>query len=454
MNFSRLAITKIPLDRATQLEIISEMHSSFLEFRHKEYKSLMQACSMGEDDIAARPEFYSALSSMLCNQLILAPEMAAGLLLPCYIGEDMIDCDHPDLKKPGERLRLFSDTFRNGGTVQDLPALIPEFPENASLTSSSGNKIVSFIQKFIAPFWVVPGETATVIALFTELSSLSEPSLGRVLPNWLKSGITFDNFSENTLSMCLDFVHKSSKYKWIETICRLGCKTWSENQKYQALWVESLAKRGMYEEALQLSKERLKEEPCDVAAAFVAGDIHLKHHRVDQALKAYAWAYKYCLEKNDALVSLSRAYNAAYLPEQADLCLKELAQLDPVRASNEKLPVELLIKCTNKKTSAFVNDQPVGNCPLHLRNMLSGSTRIRWIPDGEEPFETVVELLPGHNQKYKYNTSSGEIHEEISRDGMITLFENGESIELPTLIKEYLVTSFSDMPVPGIDEFF
>ncbi|MCK5685109.1 tetratricopeptide repeat protein, partial [bacterium] len=404
-------------------------------------------------------------------------------------GEDMVDSDHPDLKQPGQRLKLLSDFFCNGGKIENLPAVISDCPEKISqVLASVDKKLVSLIKNFITPFWTITGEDAYIVALFTELSYLSETSLTKILPNWLQPGFTLDKLSEEALSVCLDFANKNNKYDWIEVICEIGSEIWPKNQRFPALWAETLAEQGKYElslelidefekkglyspwlrhwrtwnfmmngndsAALNLARDRLNEEPRDIAAAFVAGDIHLKHHRVDQAIKAYTWAFKYGVGNGDALISLSRAFNAAYLPDQAELCLENLEKISPGIASKVKLPAELLIKCTVSGTKAFINDQPVGECPFHIRNLSSGSVQIRWEPTGEKYFETVVELLPGHNQKYKYDPSSGDIHEELSRDGMITLFSDGEMIELPTLMKEYMVNNLSDLPTPQLDEFF
>ncbi|MCK5682795.1 hypothetical protein KAJ27_01680, partial [bacterium] len=73
MNYSRLVAGKIPLDRSSQTKILWEMRWAFLEFRHKDYQNLLRACSMGEEEIASRSEFYTELSRMLFNYLILVP---------------------------------------------------------------------------------------------------------------------------------------------------------------------------------------------------------------------------------------------------------------------------------------------------------------------------------------------------------------------------------------------
>ncbi|MBI3037990.1 hypothetical protein HYY75_02910 [bacterium] len=155
------------------------------------------------------------------------------------------------------------------------------------------------------------------------------------------------------------------------------------------------------------------------------------------------------------LFTLAKAFHYGYLPNQADLCMKKLREHQAFSRNSEKwvLPVEVFIKCDSEKTKVMFDEKEIGICPVRIAGVFPGIHTIEWILQEGQTKALKLPLKEGTTHKIRYHPSEDRTSEEVSRDGLVTVYSpNQEPITLPELVKNYLVDDLFNLPKPSVSE--
>ncbi|HOD39522.1 MAG: hypothetical protein BWY32_03208 [bacterium ADurb.Bin243] len=493
MNAERIKENKIPLDKNTWHEILSEMRSAFFNNRFDDYFSFLSGCYMSEKEISERNDFYLSLAAMISRHLRMTPQIIGAYPYLNYLSEDMAAAGGEDLVKAASVLSSACERaskrleekdakkpaalFAKPGAIEDAGAFIEKY--RASVESL-------FIEE-LDKKWFLEGDIDSTLALICELFHLERAEAEAVTSLWFNNKADFNQIVNWFLDDFCFLLRSAEENEWIKIFCRLALAYGYESANFYSYQAEAGFKLRDYpavielvsalekkykitpflehlkcfslwqvsktRECMSIIRRRLENDPRDILAALLAGDVLLSLSMFEPALKSYAYAYHIEPTAADILYSLARGFHACYFAAQTDLCAKKAMAADPASAGYFKFGVELYIKCDEPGAKALLDGKNAGDCPVCIRGVKEGTHVIEWLTADGKKKRLETELKDGFIHKFKYIPDMKKVEREESRDGDITVYRNSAAVRLEELLADYLVEDLDKLPKPAIDEF-
>jgi len=484
---------KIPSDGSSWSGILAGMRLGFFNNKFDDYFKFLSGCFMDEDEMAERKGFYIPLAAMLSRHVRMTPQLYEIYPTLDYLVEDMTDSGDEDLGRAAARLAAACRTARErlaSGDQAKEPAVVAIQPVPEELerfvTDHSGDRKKLF-QSVIDENLTLGGNFDRTLALICELLCLDAAAAETLTAVWVSGASGFESVMRAFVEDLCHLMRGREENRWIMVLCRLasgcgldfnnrlplsaeasfnlsqyqdalasidavekmnGLTPYLEHLKCVSLWLTS--RPG---ECAAILRRRLSENPGDVLAALLAGDVFMSRHMIENAVKAYVYSYHLEPGAPDVLYALARAYHAGYFAEQVDLCVAAAAKISPDAAGKFRFGVELYVKCSQPGVRARVEGRDAGVCPQCLRDVGCGRKVIEWMSDAGLYKRIEVDLRDGFVQKFKYLPDEDLVDIEESREGRITLYRDGGVFELDDLLKAYTVKSLDALPKPGVDDF-
>ncbi|OGM04275.1 MAG: hypothetical protein A2008_02790 [Candidatus Wallbacteria bacterium GWC2_49_35] len=484
---------KIPLDESSWQAIITGMRLAFFGNRFDEYFKFLSGCYMNDKEIAERKGFYLRLAAMLSRHLRMTPQLYEAYPYIEYIAADLVECVDKDLLKAGGDLgavcKSAQEALKAKEPKKDSAVVAkPPAPEDRErfIAERSGDLKKLFVE-VIDEKWVLDGSFDRTLALACELLYLERPDAEAITSVW------FNNEANLEQVMCWfieDFcllLRGLEENDWIVILCRLAQSCGFDAPNLHSLQAEACFKLREYQrvigsvtelekkykitpflehikcfslwqtsqlkECAKILRRRLDENPGDILAALLAGDVFMSRTMLENAVKAYSYAYHLEPGAADILFLLARAYHACYFTDQKDLCVAKAETVNPGIAKKFKFGVELYLKCSQPGVRARIDGIEGGDCPLCLKGIEGGKRVIEWLCEGGGQKRLEADLKDGYIYKFKYLPEENKVESEESRDGRITVYSGGEAVELDDLLKDYAVKNLDDLPKPAIADF-
>lgn len=493
MQANIIGENKIPLDAARWPDIILQMRRTFFNNKFDDYFAFLSGCYMGEKEIIERKGFYLQLAPMLSRQLRMTPHLYKAYPYIDYIAEDILDCGDTELMKAGADLSAVCKAAKEElelsepETKSSVQAKPPE-TENADsfIAGFSGDIKHLFINELDAK-WILSGPLDKTLAMICELMYLERAEAESIAALWFNNNADYSKLIDWFLDDFCFLLREIAEEKWLAIYCRLaiayGCgspnyysyqaeayfklREYSKvidavgelEKKYQIkpylehLKCFSLWQLDKVSQCMDILRRRLENDPNDILAALLAGDIFLSRSAFENALKSFVYAYHLESASIDVLYSLARAFHACYFTGPLDLCLKKADSIQAGASRLFKFGAELYIKCSKPGARVRIDGHDAGECPLCFKGIESTKHIIEWINAGGGHKRIEADLKDGYICKYNYIADKNKIEIEESRDGRITLCRNSETIELDELLKDYIVESLDSLPKPAIEDF-
>lgn len=483
---------KIPIEKDLQEEIISDMRFAFFHNKFEDYFNYLSGCYMSGREIRERKDFYLSLSTMLLRHLRITPQLLEAYPYFGYIAEDMTNSGEAGVMKAGvdlrdicEDVKAFLDARENKrpSAVKLKPAA-PEGSE-AFFEKYRGDKKGLFIDE-LDKNWRFAGDIDRSLAFICELFCMEPAAVEEVTARWFNGKTDFPQMISWFIDDFGFLLREHDENLWIIIFCKLAIEYGYEAPNFYSYQAEAGFKLRDYAHSLELIsilekkykitsylehlkcfslwklardkecfktiKRRLSDDGRDLLAALLAGDIFLEKNMFENAVKAYSYAY-HVEQAADVLYSLARAFHACYFADQTDLCYKKALSLDKNCGKYFKFGVELYVKCDIPGVRAFVDGENIGECPVCIKGIVDGNHVIEWQMPDEKKKRHDVNLSDGCIHKFKYVSEISKIECEQSRDGKITVYREGEALELYDILKDYAIDSLDVLPYPKIDEF-
>lgn len=480
VNLCRLG--RVPLTSDAQDRLLRAIRFTLWNRKHEELQALLMACGMGESEIVERKRFYLKFAAMVGRMVVLIPHLHQLLMLD-YIAEDMIDGGDPELAAAGERFNVILGHAKAGAQGVKGQITMPPFqvfpPERLAFYQSHP---ADLIIDFIEPNWEYDSDRSYGLAAAVELLSLEDADRSSIAPILIKSLGDFSSSEQFFAAFggtTANLLKKAGYDEWANILYQVfaplaGASAENPSQAsasgpisgnggqhaesaYGPLALAAISdtwKREGIERALPLARQRLLMTPEDPHANGMLGNIYLERMNVPQALACLSRAYWRDPDSPVVIFVLGQAFQAGYFAPQVDLCREKLKQLPACQANPEqyRFGVELFLKCDEPETQVFINGRPMGPCPVQVRNVRPCSLQILWkLKNGREK-SLAVDLQDATVAKYRYHPDSGQVSDEISRDGAVTVFTASGTRELADLVGEYLVNDLSRLPNPTVDK--
>jgi len=364
----------------------------------------------------------------------------------------------------------------------------PPAPEDIEgfITALSGDIKHLFVNELDAK-WILSGPLDKTLAMICELMYLERAEAESITALWFNNNADYSKLVDWFIDDFCFLLREIAEEKWLTAYCRLaiiyGCgspnyysyqaeayfklREYSKvidaveelEKKYQIkpylehLKCFSLWQMDNVSECMNILRRRLENDPHDILAALLAGDIFLSRSAFENALKSFVYAYHIEPASIDVLYSLARAFHACYFTGPLDLCLNKAESIKAGTARLFKFGAELYVKCSKPGARVRIDGRDAGDCPICFKGIESAKHIIEWISAGGGHKRIEANLKDGYIYKYDYLAAENKIKIEESRDGRITLCRNNETIELDVLLKDYVVESLDSLPKTTIDDF-
>ncbi|HNY12062.1 MAG TPA: hypothetical protein PKK26_10775 [Candidatus Wallbacteria bacterium] len=497
MSNDNIQPVAIPLDKVSQEEFLMKMRNLFIYRNFDEYALMLGSACLEEKEILERREFFLELAVVITRHLRIIPGLTESGLNLDYLAGNMIETKDELLAEAGRRILAVIDEMRDvaamykekkienpGAVLVNEPS--PECMDFERCLEKYRSDIGSAFNEDIDVNWKFSGELDLLSAMIAEIGSAGTGDGDAILEKWYGQPVKFDEvvayffnkFIFETLNaqqfdiaihfsrICIEIFgpapafyafqaeaqyRKNNYVKAVELIEKLSGMT-ELTLSMKHLKSLCLLLSGRVEDSRNDLKARLVANNKDVLAAYLLGNILLGQSRIDEAIKAFAYAISFDTENFDMIAALALAYHAAYLPEQTEVCVKKLETLNAAAAKNFKLGVEVYMKCSVEGALASIDGQRLGVCPLKSPKTPDGMHLLEWdLPDGTHK-KIEAELRDGYIQKFKYIADENMVDVETSREGIITVFRDGNTHSLPDIISEYMIRDLKSLPVPSIEE--
>ncbi len=497
MSNDNLQPVAIPLDMNSQKEFLAKMRKLFIYRNFDEYALMIGSACLEEKEILERREFFLDLAGVITRHLRIIPGLTESGLNLEYLAGNMIETKDELLAGAGRRVMAIIDEMRDVAAmykekkIENAGAVLINEPsgECADLEKcleKCRDNIGSVFNEDIDVNWKFSGELDLLSAMIAEIGSAGNGDGDAILEKWYGQPVKFDEVAAYFFNKFIFETLNAQQFEIAMRYSKICIEIFGPAPAFYAFQAEAQYRLNNYAEAVALIeilsgmteltlsmkhlkslclllggrvedsrndlKNRLIADNKDVLAAYLLGNILLGQARVEDAIKAFAYAVSFDPESFDMIGALALAYHAAYLPEQTEICLKKLETINASAARNFKLGVELYMKCSVEGASASIDGQVLGDCPLKVPKMTDGTHLLEWnLPDGKSK-KMETELRDGYIQKFKYIADENRIDEETGREGMITVFRDGTEHPLPEVISEYIIKDLRALPVPSVEE--
>lgn len=467
---------RVPLSPEGQNALLQACRFALWHQHGDELQSLFMACGMGESEIIERKEFYLKFASMIGHLIVLVPALANYFMLD-YIAEDMIDGGDPELAQAGMRLQTIILHGKNREEKVSGRVIMPDLPDLTEKQLNFYRRNQSFfIADFFESNWEYDSDRFYGLAVAAELLSLDPEDriqYGEMLMSALGLFSSREEFFHYFATTTARILYENDYSGWaaltIDVFSPLCGNLAAELKQpvapqvrrsdlptippeLELAAISEVWKTQGTDEALKLAKRRIELTPGDAFACGMLGNIFLAKFDIPQALACLSRAYWLAPDSAMVVYVLAQAFHAGYFEKQVDLCLEKLHTMPEYKQNPDEflLGVELLLKCDEPEAQATLNGRPVGRCPLQLRGVKPGHHKIVWRLASGKQYDYSVRLEDATVAKFRYHPSAGNVTQEISRCGSVTLFHNGEARLLSDIVADYLVDDLARIPHPDV----
>jgi len=469
---------RVPLARERQKELLQACRFALWHQHGDELQSIFMACGMSESEIIERKQFYLEFAAMIGHMIVLVPGLANYFMLD-YIAEDMIDGGDKELSEAGIRLQTIILHGKNREEKVTGKVAMPPLPSlSAAHLNFYRRNQAAFIVDFFEQNWDYDSDRFYGLAVAAELLALDPEDhiqYGEMLMSALGLFSSREEFFHYFATTTARILYENDYSEWaaltIDVFTPL-CGNLATNLKQpvapqvrrsdlpdvppelELAAISEVWKSQGVDEALKLAKKRIELTPGDAFACGMLGNIFLAKFDIPQALASLSRAYWLAPDSAMVVFVLGQAFHAGYFEKQVDLCLEKLRTMPEYKENPDDflLGVELLLKCDEPDTHATLNGRPVGRCPLQLRGVKPGHHRIAWKLASGKQYDYSVKLEDATVAKFRYHPTAGNVSQEISRCGSVTLFHNGEAKLLSDIVAAYLVDDLARLPHPKVAE--
>ncbi len=480
VNMCRLR--RVPTEPQGQDELIRALRYTLWTKRYDELQALFMTCGMGESEIIERRRFYLEFAPLIGRLVVLIPSLHQYFMLD-YIAEDMIDGGDPELVAAGQRLQTVLQHAKAGAKDIRGRVLMPAYSELKPEVLEHYRRFPGeFLARVLEANWEYDSDRSYGLAAAIELLSLEKPEMpliGPILMQSLGDYSSPEHFFAVFAATTVSLLNNAGYSEWAQVCQQVFAPLTAGFDPAKASAAKAVAdagdgsghseadfgplslgnisavwKKEGVAQALVMARQRLLMTPEDPFACGMLGDIYLAQMNVPLALACLSRAWHRAPDSPVVLHVLGQAFQAGYFAAQVDLCRRQLSQLPEFQANPRpyQFGVELFLKCDVEETQVAVNGSNLGLCPLQIRNVRPGTLNIQWkLKNGREKrFSVTVEEATV--AKFRYHPDSDSVSDEISRDGVVTVFTPEGSKTLNELIPEFLVTDLANLPDPTIEQ--